>query len=179
MTTLFKIDNGDLVPIRRQTLASEEVLEGWIAKDPSIIGLDVLIIGRQIITDFNGRIDILAIDREGGLIIIELKRDMTPRDVVAQTLDYASWIASLSTKQVHDIAIDKLGTRLETVFRERFDAPLPENLNGTHSMVIVASEFDASSKRIVEYLAEEHDLSINTAFFNVRQILSHVFLSLC
>ena len=56
MTTLFKIDIGDLVTVRRQTLASEEVLEGWIAKDPSIIGLDVLIIKRQIITDFNGRI---------------------------------------------------------------------------------------------------------------------------
>ncbi len=27
MTTLFKIDNGDIVPVRRQTLASEEVLE--------------------------------------------------------------------------------------------------------------------------------------------------------
>ncbi len=177
MTTLYKITSGELVPIRRQTLANEEMLEGWIAKDPSIIGLDVLVIGRQIITDFNGRIDILAMDREGGLIIIELKRDRTPRDVVAQTLDYASWIASLSTKQVHEIAIGKLGKRLETVFRERFDVPLPENLNGTHSMVIVAGEFDASSKRIVEYLAEEHGLSINTAFFNVFEENGHQLLA--
>ena len=100
---------------------------------------------------------------------MELKRDRTPRDIVAQTLDYASWVAGLTTKQIHEIAISKLDERLEIAFRKRFDAPLPENLNGTHSMVIVASEFDASSKRIVEYLAEEHGLSINTAFFNVYE----------
>ena len=167
MTNLFKVEGGQLLPVKKHALASEEVLESWIAKDPSIIGLDVLVIGRQIITDFNGRIDILAMDREGALIILELKRDKTPRDIVAQTLDYASWVSSLTTKRVHEIAMAKLEQRLEVAFRERFDAPLPEILNGTHSMVIVASEFDASSKRIVEYLAEEHGLSINTAFFNV------------
>ncbi len=37
MTTLYKVDSGELAPIRRQTLANEEVLEGWIAKEPSII----------------------------------------------------------------------------------------------------------------------------------------------
>ncbi len=167
MTTLYKVSSGELVPVQRMTLAKEEVLEGWISKDPSIIGLDVLIIGRQIVTDHKGRIDILAIDREGDLTIVELKRDRTPREVVAQVLDYASWIAGLSTKRIHEIAMDKLGKRLETAYFERFDAPLPETLNGSHSMVIVASDFDASSKRIVEYLAQEHDVNINTAFFNV------------
>jgi hypothetical protein len=167
MTTLYKIANNELVPVRRQMLASEDVLEGWIAKDPAIVGLDVLVIGRQIITDFNGRIDILAIDREGDLTILELKRDRTPRDVVAQILDYASWVASLSTKRIHEIAMDKLGRRLEAAFLERFEAPLPETLNGSHSMVIVAGELDASSKRIVEYLAQIHGLGINTAFFNM------------
>jgi hypothetical protein len=34
-------------------------------------------------------------------------------------------------------------------------------------MLIVASELDTASKRIVEYLSEEHGVSINTAFFNV------------
>jgi len=167
MTTLYKISDGALIPISRYTLPSEDVLEGWIAKDPSIIGLDILILGRQIVTDFKGRIDLLGIDREGGMIIIELKRSKTPRDVVAQTLDYASWVSGLTTKRIHEIAMSKSGERLELSFKKKFNTPLPETLNGTHSMVIVASEFDGSSKRIVEYLAEEHGLNINTAFFNV------------
>jgi hypothetical protein len=82
-------------------------------------------------------------------------------------LDYASWIAHLSTRRIHDIAHLKLGKPLESVFRERFGTELPEALNESHSMVIVASEFDASSRRIVEYLAEVHDIAINTAFFSV------------
>lgn len=167
MTTLYKVSGADLIPVQRKKLPTEEALEAWIAKNPGIIGLDVLVIGRQVVTDFNGRIDILAIDREGDLTIVELKRDRTPREVVAQVLDYASWVAGLTTKRVHEIAMEKLGKRLESAFSERFDAPLPETLNGGHSMVIVASEFDASSKRIVEYLAEEHGIGINTAFFSV------------
>ena len=90
MTTLYRINAGKLVSVRRQALASEELLADWIANDPSIIGLGVLALGRQFITDHNGRIDILAMDREGSLAIIELKRDRTPRDIVAHTLDYAS-----------------------------------------------------------------------------------------
>lgn len=167
MTTLYKVLNDKLVPVSRRTLASEDQLERWITDDPSIVGLDILVIGRQVTTDFGGRIDILGIDREGDLFVIELKRGMTPRDVVAQTLDYASWVHNLTTRRVHEIALSRLGKRLEEAFRERFDSPLPETLNGNHSMVIVASELDASSKRIVEYLAEEHGVSINTAFFNV------------
>jgi hypothetical protein len=56
---------------------------------------------------------------------------------------------------------------LPTAFQERFGAELPEALNESHNLVIVATEFDASSRRIVEYLAETHGVSINTAFFTV------------
>ena len=177
MTSLYRISGSELVPIQRKPLQREELLEGWIENDPLLIGLDVLVIGRQVVTEHNGRIDLLAIDREGNLTIIELKRDRTPRDVVAQILDYASWVSTLSPKQISDIATGKLGKKLEEVFYEHFDVPLPETLNSDHSMVIVASEFDASSKRIVEYLAREHDISINTAFANVFDDNGHEFLA--
>lgn len=177
MTSLFKIIDKKLVPIQRKSLQSEDVLESWIANDPGMIGLDVLVIGRQVTTEFGGRIDILAMDRDGDLVVMELKRDRTPRDVVAQALDYASWISRLSTKQIHEIGLNKLGQQLESAFSERFDAPLPEVLNGSHSIVIVAGEFDASSKRIVEYLAEEHGLNINTAFFNLFDDSGEQFLA--
>jgi hypothetical protein len=135
-----------------------------IAADPSILGLDILLVGRQVQTDFGGRIDILALDRDGGLVLIELKRDKTPREIVAQVLDYASWVVKLSTKQVHDLALHYREKPLSVLFREHFDAPLPENLNTSHSLLIVAGSLDQSSKRIVEYLSREWDLSINTAF---------------
>ena len=50
----------------------------------SLLGLNVLIIGRQLRTPSGGRIDLLAIDQLGDIVILELKRDRTPREVVAR-----------------------------------------------------------------------------------------------
>ena len=43
MTSLYKIAGNDLVRVRRSTLTNEAILQGWIAKNPSIIGLDALV----------------------------------------------------------------------------------------------------------------------------------------
>lgn len=59
-----------------------------MSKDPGLLGLDAIIIGRQMPTDHGKYIDLLAIDRTGGIVIIELKKDRTPREIVAQILDY-------------------------------------------------------------------------------------------
>lgn len=167
MTTLFKIQNGRLVRAERRALSQERLIEDWVADDPSLLGLDALIIGRQVATDHGKFIDLLAVDRSGGLVIIELKKDRTPRDIVAQILDYATWIRTLTTPAVYEMAERHLAGRLAATFQERFGERIPEQLNGTHSMLIVASELDPASRRIVEYLSEEHGVAINTAFFNV------------
>ena len=167
MTRLYKLSGDSLAPVLRGRLANENLIESWVAKQPELLGLDILIIGRQVVTDFGGRIDLLGIDLEGNLIIVELKRDRTPREIIAQILDYASWASSLTTRQLHEIALGHLRQRLDVAFRERFDAALPQALNETHTMVIVASAFDASSQRIVRYLSEVHDIAINTVFFTI------------
>lgn len=167
MTRLYKVTGDALMPVAPGRLANEGMIEGWIAKQPDLLGLEILVIGRQVVTDFGGRIDLLGIDADGNLVIVELKRDRTPREIVAQVLDYASWVAALTTRQVHEKATAFLGRRLDVAFRERFDTTLPPTLNDTHAMVIVASAFDPSSQRIVRYLSEVHDLAINTAFFSI------------
>lgn len=167
MTSLFKIAEDGLKSVSRKPLAKEELLEDWIVANPRLLGLDLLILGRQIIMDNGKRLDILAMDADGGLVIIELKRDRTSRDVVAQALEYASWARKLTDKQIYEIAAMKLGRPLAEAFQETFDAPLPDKLNNEHSMMIVASELDDSSRRIVEYLSDEHQVAINTCFFNI------------
>lgn len=167
MTSLFQIENGKLKAANRRALPRESMIEDWVAKDPSLLGLDALIIGRQVPTDHGKYIDLLALDANGSIVIIELKKDRTPREIVAQVLDYASWVRTLTTPEVYARAEAYLGQRLVTAFRERFDSAVPETLNSSHSMLIVASELDPASRRIVEYLSEEHSVAINTAFFNV------------
>jgi len=80
-------------------LESEARLEEMIVKDPALIGTNLLIIGQQVKSAYGGVIDLLAIDADGRVHVLELKRDKTPRDVVAQTLDYASWVKTLSVEQ--------------------------------------------------------------------------------
>lgn len=123
-------------------LNREERLEKWIENDISIISPDLLVIGRQVITDFGGAIDLLCLDRRGDVVIIELKKDRTPREVVAQVLDYASWIKELSSERIIEIANEYLGNEepLEEVFKRKFGFDLPEILNENHKMIIVASE---------------------------------------
>lgn len=166
MTQLWRVSEGKLVQVDQKAMATERQLEDWIANDVSILGLDILLIGRQVQTGFGGKIDLLGVERNGDLSIIELKRDRTPRDVIAQILDYASWIRSLETPQVHDLMLKYMKKDLAAAFHEHFGLSPPETLNNNHKMVIVAGEFDESSSRIVEYLAEEHGIGINTAFFN-------------
>ena len=64
-------------------------LEEWIISNPEILGEDITVIGRQINTS-SGPLDLLGIDRNGNMVIIELKRDKLPREVLAQAIDYAA-----------------------------------------------------------------------------------------
>jgi len=177
MTKLYRITDNKLTPLARSRLANEATLQDWVADDPSKVGLDVLVIGREVAIENGGRIDILAINRNGDLSIIELKRDRTPRNVIAQILDYASWVATTDADRVQDIAQRQLGRPLAEAFKERFDDALPEVLNASHNMIIVASEFDASSDRIVKYLVDEHSVPINTAFFTIFEEDGQQFLT--
>jgi len=181
MTRLWRIDGGQPSEVAIHAPKNEAMIEDWVATDPSILGLNLLIIGRQQQTDFGGRIDLLGIDQDGDLTVIEAKRDRTPRDVIAQVLDYASWVRGLSTPKVHSIAHGYLNRPLSEAFHELFCQTIPETLNASQHLLIIAGSFDASSKRIVEYLAEAHGLSINTAFFTYfkeseREYLASDFL---
>lgn len=167
MTRLFRIQQDRLVETKRKSLDFENKIERWVADDLSLIGVDGLVIGKQVDTDHGKRIDILALDRDGNLIIVELKRDRSPRDIVAQVLDYASWVCRLTTNDVHKLALAGLGRPLGDLYREKFGKSLPETLNATHQMIVVASEVDEATKRIIEYLSEQHSVGINASFFNV------------
>jgi len=163
---LWKIAEGStLSRVGKTTLESEALLETWIADNPDLLGQDLLIIGRQVRTAHRGFIDLLAVDSDGRTHIIELKRDETPREVVAQALDYASWIVDLESDDLDAVCQSYLKTDLASAFQQRFKAPLPETLNEEHTITIVAGSLDPSTERIVEYLARRADLNINVVFF--------------
>ena len=102
---LWKIGRDErLSEIGRAPLNLEARLQDWLAADIAILDPGLLVIGREVETDFGGFIDILCVDAEGDLVIVELKRDRTPREVTAQAIDYASWVAGVSNERVTAIA---------------------------------------------------------------------------
>lgn len=151
---IWRIDGDHTSPVTTSALANEARLETILERDPGILGLDVLlIVGRQVITSFGTRIDLLSLDSEGTLYIIEVKKGRTPREVVAQALDYGYWVAQLTLEEVAAMyAAHHEGQSFEDGFKERFDDDPPESLSGDHQLVIVASSLDPSTDRIVRYV---------------------------
>src|ERR1035437_8327898 len=74
----------------------EKDLESWLESNPEILGDDLLVVARQYNIPGVGVLDLLCIDFDGVPVIVELKRDATPRQAIAQALDYASWLDSRS-----------------------------------------------------------------------------------
>ena len=159
------------VPLKAAQLASEQLLEEMIVAAPALLSEDWLLIGRQESTGQGGRIDLLALAPDASLVLIEIKRDRTPREVVAQALDYAAWVERLEADEIASIYQRfKPQGDLAADFQARFGVPLDsESLNQSHQIVIVAAELDASSERIVGYLSER-DIAINVLCFQVFQL---------
>lgn len=165
-------------PLNSTRLTSEQQLEDMIVRDPRILSSEWMLIGRQVHTQDGGRIDLLAIAPDGSLVLIELKRDRTPREVVAQALDYASWVAELTPDRLVQIyARFSNGGSLDADFEKRFGSPLDEEtLNQTHQIILVAAELDPSTERIVAYL-NARDIAINVLFFQVFEHKGEPLLS--
>ncbi|MBN9658776.1 MAG: DUF91 domain-containing protein [Acidobacteria bacterium] len=163
-------------------LPKEQLLEQMILASPKILSEEWMLIGQQEDTGYGGRIDLLAIAPDGSLVLIELKRSRTPRDVVAQSLDYATWVEKLRAEDVAAIyrRFAPAGN-LALDFRQRFEHDLDEDaINQSHQIIIVAASLDDSTERIVAYLSER-GIPMNVLCFQVftcggDQLLSRSWL---
>lgn len=167
--TLWRLrDDGSIAPVQDSRLKSEEQIETAIESAPDVLGVDVMLIGRQTRTP-SGPLDLLAIDETGRLVVIENKRDRTPRDVVAQAIDYAAWVAGLDFDEVAEVyasytASDSDLGDLTSDFEEHFGTEL-EYLAETPRMIIVAARLDDSTERMIEFLGSAFDMPINAVLF--------------
>ena len=162
---LWEITSGNVLQeILGSQISLEERLEDWLANDISLLDPNLLLIGRQVRTDFGQAIDLLCLDNVGDTVVVELKRGQTPRDTAAQALEYASWVKDLSHDRIVEIADGhfKNADSLGTAFEERFETELPDELNLGHRILVVAESIDAGTERIVRYLSDMN-VPINVA----------------
>lgn len=162
---MWRIDGDEPRPLMTSALPAEKDLHDFLKRDPSLLGERLLVLGSEVITPYGSRLDLLAIDADGSLNLLELKRDKTSREVVAQVLDYGSWASTLSRDDIIEIATKHLDQPFEAAFEDVFGSAPPDELNGDLSLTIVAAQLDASSERIVNYL-RDFGVPINAVFFS-------------
>jgi len=162
----WQIVNGKLEPIEtslgKEGRTEPYDLEPWIASNPSIIGSDIAIIGRQVISK-SGPIDLLGIDRSGNLVIIELKRDKIPREALAQAIDYASDVADWGIDKISETTSEYTNKTLEDFFGDVFPDVDVEtlNVNSTQRIILVGFSAESSLERMIEWLSDGFGVNIN------------------
>ncbi len=168
------ISNAELVIAQETDIELESYLEDWLENSPQALAQEpILWIDRQPrASDEDGTIfpDLLGIDSEGNLVIVELKKNRAPRDVVAQLLDYAAWANDLTEQQIHEIAETYFETRDEfkgkafnDAFREMSEIlendELP-SLNQGLRLFIVAEEIPMRIARVCRFLRTSYRVDI-------------------
>jgi len=162
---LFTIDKeGKLVQFKERNFAEDnrEIdLEILLEKNPEYFleNSKVLIIGRQVTTNLNTFIDLLGIDKEGNTVVIELKREKTPRETVAQILEYASFVENLNYEQLNKIYQDYSGDEmnLEEYHQQFFqnDEESKVAFNKSSKLMIVAQTISTEIKQTALFLRKK------------------------
>jgi len=63
------IEHYQHVPVKE-----EKIIEQFLEEHPQVIEKDLYIIGRQVLTDDGKRVDLMGLDKNGDIVIIELKQ---------------------------------------------------------------------------------------------------------
>jgi len=167
----WQISNGKLTAIstnlRNEGRTEPYDLEPWLQSNPSVLGADIALIGRQVMTK-SGPIDLLAIDRSGNMVIIEIKREKLPREVLAQAIDYASDVAEWGVDKIGEICSQHNHKPLIEFIGEAFpDADVESiNVNEAQRIVLVGFSVESSLERMIEWLSDNYSVNINAVILN-------------
>lgn len=172
---MFLIDthNKKAVPLDKKTfselnLSERKDLQEWIADNPYILGERLLIIQKEFagFSDTKERLDLLALDENGKLVIIENKLDDSGKDVTWQALKYVSYCAALTKAEICDIYQKFLGegNLAEEKICEFYDEPDYESIklnpvDGDQRIIFVAANYRKEVTSTVLWL-RDHGVDI-------------------
>ena len=114
---MYKInrEKKTIEEIKEKTLSEMQCkerqdLQEWIANKPEVLGEELLIIQKEFSgwDKTNERLDLLALDNSGRLVVIENKSDDSGRDVTWQATKYASYVSTLKLEDTVKIYSDYL-----------------------------------------------------------------------
>ena len=150
---LFRVDPDskesvkvDEVDFSHLGLLERQDIQEWIVANPEILGDDLLIIAKEF-SDFDRtseRLDLLAIDRDGKLAIIELKRDHSGVDTHWQAIKYASYLRRATHEDILRMLANFEGVseaEAEEKLLEHVEIGSLENLNDDQRIILASHRF--------------------------------------
>ena len=176
--TVWSLDEKK--PLQAASLIDEKELELLLRDNIEILNKGWLVISNQVKTDAGKFIDILCVDHDGDMVVVELKKDLTPREVTAQVIDYAASVSKMTVEDIAQLYLSfTAGTEtLNDAFIKKFRAEIDESsVNQKVKMVIVATKMDDGTERIIRFLRDTYQVDINILFFHVFQCGSERLIS--
>jgi hypothetical protein len=143
-------------------------LQEWISDNPSILGEELLIIQKEFdgFSETNERLDLLALDENGKLVIIENKLDDSGKDVVWQALKYVSYCATLTKPEICQIFQRYLGDdgkaeeKLSAFYNnDDYDSIKLNPSDGDQRVILVAANYRKEVTSTVLWL-RDHNVDI-------------------
>src|SRR6185437_3623395 len=116
-------------------------IEEWVRENPELLGEDLLVLTIEFdrFVNSSDRLDLLAVDRDGNLVVVELKRDSAAGYADLQAMRYAAMVSSMT--------IDKL-VPYYTQYRQKYYG---EKLSA-----------DDAKNHIIEYIESEEFTEISS-----------------
>lgn len=148
--TSKKITIYEETDMKSHNILERQDIEKWVEDNPEILGEELLILTTEYdkFDKTDERLDLLAIDKEGNLVIVELKRDDSGKDVDLQAIKYAAYCSTLTFTEIvglYQQYVSKKGeiidqeastTRIRNFITDEF-----EELNDKPRIVLVSKEY--------------------------------------
>ncbi len=131
-------------------------IQEWIDKTPEILGEELLIIAKELILPTGKRLDLLAIDKNGFLVIVELKRDDSGSEVEWQAIKYTSYCSNFLLEELVEIYAKYLNTNdedAETKIENFVNVEMNE-INTKQRIILVSRNFHSDVISAVLWLLD-------------------------
>ena len=187
---LFEMKPGELVVVPSSTFANEKILERadlqrLLRARIDAIADDVLIVAEEFgaFADARRRIDLLGIDREGRLVVFELKRTVDGGHLELQALRYAAMISTMTFDDlvrhyenylaaVEPEAADEAQARLANWLDDGDGTVISRRVR----IVLVSAGFDREITTTVLWLADLYGLDIRCVRLTPYRVGERVLL---
>lgn len=167
--SLYRITSDKLEPIAQTSFAAEKLLERQdlqrlLKQDISVLSEDLMVVSEEFgdWEESRRRIDLLCLNKESGLVVVEIKRTEDGGHMELQALRYAAMVSSMTMDQVTEAYLRYSGSDIDsarTEISEFLDGDIDEDMSGEVRIILVAANFSAELTTAVLWL-NKRDLNI-------------------